>query len=205
MRIIAGEHRGRRIAAPPGERTRPMLDRVREALFSTLGDLVADARVLDLFAGSGSLGLEALSRGATHARLVERDPRALAVLKANVELLGVGDRARVVRADALEPGAWHEADAERTPYDLVFLDPPYALLDDPHLRPEVLAAVERLLGRDMQPGGRLVLHAPARTLEMLRLRAGESELRKYGGSALCYIAPGAGRPQREPREGGEGA
>ena len=99
MRIIAGEFRGRRIEAPPGDGTRPMLDRVREALFSTLGERVDGARVLDLFAGSGSLGLEALSRGARVARMVEQHPRAYATLKENVELLGAADRALCARGN----------------------------------------------------------------------------------------------------------
>src|SRR6185436_17415765 len=85
VRIIAGEHRGRRISAPDGERTRPMLDRVREALFGTLGERVEGAQVLDLFAGSGSLALEALSRGAERAVLIERNPTALDALQANIE------------------------------------------------------------------------------------------------------------------------
>src|SRR5690606_13703278 len=88
VRIIAGIHLGRRIAAPPGRGTRPMLDRMPEALFSTLAPWLPDAVVLDLFAGSGSLGLEALSRGARSARLVERDAAAARVLADNVALLG---------------------------------------------------------------------------------------------------------------------
>jgi 16S rRNA (guanine(966)-N(2))-methyltransferase RsmD len=87
VRIIAGEHRGRLLKAPEGKGTRPMLDRVREAIFSTLGERVEDARVLDLFAGTGALGLEALSRGARALRLVERDPRVVALLRENVDAL----------------------------------------------------------------------------------------------------------------------
>ena len=89
MRIVAGRFGGRRLQAPPGRGTRPTSDRVREALFSTLGPL-GGALVLDLFAGSGALGLEALSRGAAHADLVERDARAAAVARANAEALGAG-------------------------------------------------------------------------------------------------------------------
>src|SRR6186713_2677315 len=97
MRIIAGTHRGRRIAAPPGETTRPMLDRMREALFSTLAPWLADACVLDLFAGSGSLGLEALSRGARRARFVERDAETARLIADNARLLGEEARAEIVR------------------------------------------------------------------------------------------------------------
>lgn len=117
MRVVAGRFKGRRLAAPRGTRTRPTADRVREALFSMLGD-VGGARVLDLYAGSGALGIEALSRGAVSAVFVERDPRAVAAIERNVEPLGV--EATVARADALR---WLER-AEGQ-FDLVFCDPPY--------------------------------------------------------------------------------
>lgn len=122
VRIVAGTARGRRIAAPPGRSTRPTSDRVREAVFNSLGSLgvVVDATVLDLFAGSGALGLEALSRGAAHATFVDHDPAALAVVRANVDALGFGDRCAVVRADALD----HLARADEV--DLALCDPPYA-------------------------------------------------------------------------------
>src|SRR3954468_19260619 len=118
MRIVAGRWRGRRLVAPPGRTTRPTSDRVREALFSILGPLDGE-RVLDLYAGSGAVGLEALSRGAAEATLVERDPAALRALRANVEALGAD--ARVIAGDVaafLRSAA--QADGH---YDLVFLDP----------------------------------------------------------------------------------
>src|SRR2546423_14038956 len=90
MRVIAGEYRGRRLKVPPGVRTRPTTDRVREALFSILGD-VEDLRVADLFAGSGALGIEAISRGAEHATFVERDLGAVGILKFNLAALGIVD------------------------------------------------------------------------------------------------------------------
>jgi 16S rRNA (guanine966-N2)-methyltransferase len=117
MRIVAGEFRGRRLAAPRGVRTRPTADRVREALFSILGD-VSGARVLDLYAGSGALGIEALSRGAESAVFVEREPRAVAAIERNLASIGLGER--VVRGDALRFLA-----AEQGMFDLVFCDPPY--------------------------------------------------------------------------------
>ncbi len=120
MRIVAGTHRGRRLVAPPGRDTRPTSDRVREAVFSILGPLEG-AAVLDLFAGSGALGLEALSRGAARVTFVERAPAALKAIAANVAALGVDAdvRARDVRAFV------RDASAAGGPYDLVFLDPPY--------------------------------------------------------------------------------
>ena len=188
MRIIAGEHGGRRIEAPEGTGTRPMLDRVREALFSTLADLVVDARVLDLFAGSGSLGLEALSRGAAHARFVERTGPALDALKKNVEALGLKDRARVIRDDALRPRAWRDAGDDAIRYELAFFDPPYPMLDDPNARAKLLAAIRALFETALTPGATLVFHAPTRGIETLRLGpVFEIDVRTYGTSALAYM------------------
>ena len=117
MRIVAGDFKGRRLRAPKGQRTRPTADRVREALFSMLGQL-AGARVLDLYAGSGALGLEALSRGAASALFVDRDPRAAAAIAANLDSLGVD--AEVRRQDALR-----YLSGATGAFDLVFCDPPY--------------------------------------------------------------------------------
>ena len=118
MRVVAGAFKGRRLHAPKGTRTRPTADRVREAVFSILGD-IHGARVLDLFAGSGALGIEALSRGASHAVFVERDRRAVAVIRRNLEGLGV--HAAVVEGDALT----FVSQRSKGAYDLVFADPPY--------------------------------------------------------------------------------
>ena len=128
MRIIAGAAGGRRLAVPPGHRTRPTADRTREALFSSLASLwgpLEGARVLDLYAGSGALGLEALSRGAAHALLVENDARALRTLRANVRELGLGGQ---VAAESVERlvAAPPRPPYEGPPYDVVVADPPYA-------------------------------------------------------------------------------
>ena len=117
MRVVAGNFKGRRLATPRGSRTRPTADRVREALFSILGD-VSGLRVLDLFAGSGALGIEALSRGAASAVFVERDPAAVAAIERNLTAVGV--EAVVVRQDVLRYLARAEG-----PFELVFCDPPY--------------------------------------------------------------------------------
>jgi 16S rRNA (guanine966-N2)-methyltransferase len=120
MRVVAGELRGRRIEAPPGSDTRPTTDKVREAVFNALGslDLVRDAQVADLFAGTGALGIEALSRGAAHCTFVERDRQALRTLRENVERLGLADRSRIVAGDAT-------AVASQLAVDIVLVDPPY--------------------------------------------------------------------------------
>jgi 16S rRNA (guanine966-N2)-methyltransferase len=125
MRVIAGRWGGRRLQAPAGAATRPTSDRVREALFSILGERVAGARVLDLYAGSGGLGIEALSRGAAEATFVDSAPAAVRAIRANLEALGAD--AEVRRADA---GRFlRSASGEGRHYDLVFLDPPYRLAE----------------------------------------------------------------------------
>jgi len=125
MRIVAGVHRGRQIVAPKGHSTRPTADRTRQAVFNMLehaswGRALADARVIDLFAGSGALGLEALSRGAVHATFIENARTALGVLADNIARLGVAPLTTVWPLDATRPSA-----AAAAPCDLVFLDPPY--------------------------------------------------------------------------------
>ena len=179
MRIIAGEMRGRRIEAPPGLATRPMLDRVREAMFSTLHARFLDAVVLDLFAGSGSLGLEAVSRGARHVRFVERGAPAVAVLEKNVAALGVGDRVAIVVADALKPASWGDA------ADVVFLDPPYAMIEDE--RPRVLRALCELIDAHLADDGVVVLHTPRGTLSEAEMTAGQARVRRYGTNDLWYV------------------
>ncbi|MFF7884364.1 16S rRNA (guanine(966)-N(2))-methyltransferase RsmD [Streptomyces sp. NPDC020794] len=129
-RVIAGRAGGRRLAVPPGTGTRPTSDRAREGLFSTwqslLGGPLEGERVLDLYAGSGAVGLEALSRGAGHALLVEGDARAARIIRENVETLGLpGAEVRSGKAEQIVQGS-----APTDPYDLVFLDPPYAVSDD---------------------------------------------------------------------------
>jgi 16S rRNA (guanine(966)-N(2))-methyltransferase RsmD len=121
VRIVAGRWGGRRLSSPKGTATRPTSDRVREALFSILGDFVQGARVLDLFAGSGALGLEALSRGAATATFVDSAAAAVAAVKANLEALA--GEAEVRRSDALR--FLRAAPGETRQYDLVLLDPPY--------------------------------------------------------------------------------
>ena len=122
MRIVAGQFRGRPLESPPGLGTRPTADRVREALFSMLASRLGsfdDLRVADLYAGSGALGFEALSRGAAHVTFVEIDAKAQSAIKANAERLGVADRIRILGGSAVTL-------ARSDPFDLLFADPPYA-------------------------------------------------------------------------------
>lgn len=165
-RIVAGIARGRRLRVPPGTRVRPTTDRVKEAMFSSLQPLLGGARVLDLYAGSGGLGLEAASRGAAVVVLVERDRQALQVLRANLTTVGLdgvtvinGDVKRVV-ADAVEQLARPTEDREPPfdrRFDVALLDPPYDL-DNDHLH-EVLASVAQL----MAPEGVVVVERSRRS------------------------------------------
>jgi 16S rRNA (guanine966-N2)-methyltransferase len=164
VRIIAGAWRGRPIEAPPGQATRPTADRVRETLFSMLASRLGsfeDLRVADLFAGSGALGLEALSRGAAFATFVERDAAAVAVIRRNAETLGATDRARILTSAAL-------ALPTSEPFDLILADPPYetgagsaviaAIEKAGWLAPGGWMSVETSRGYDVAPGG-LVIEA----------------------------------------------
>lgn len=148
VRIIAGEYGSRRLTVPTGDAVRPTSDRARESLYAALGD-VRGARVLDLFAGSGALGLEALSRGADRCVFCERAPRARAALEANIAALGVGDRCTVLGGDALRNSL-----ALGGPFDLVLLDPPYG--DWPRLAPRLSARIGEILA----PRGRVVAELP---------------------------------------------
>ena len=128
MRVIAGSHRGRRLNGPQGTALRPTSDKVREALFSILGTQVSGRRFLDLYAGTGAVGIEALSRGASAVTFVESDPMAVQLLKKNLRTCQLLDRAQVhvgQTAAFLDRNDWWGA-----PYDILFADPPYAALDE---------------------------------------------------------------------------
>ena len=198
MRVIAGSARGRPLDAPRGRAVRPTSDRVREALFSALSDDVPGAAVLDLFAGSGALAIEALSRGADLAVLIESDPTALNTIRANLKRAGVADRAKVIRADALAwTPAWTTdltADRPRrpdagtpTPFDVVLVDPPYALP-----LPRVLKALERLAEAGvLVPGARVVVERDRRDPDLDRPLPGPRLLldrdRTYGDTVLRWL------------------
>ncbi len=182
LRVIAGEHRGRRLATPPGRGTRPTGDRVRESLFNLLGT-VDGARVLDLFAGSGALGIEALSRGAVHAVFVERHRDALRILRENVDALRLGPRCTILAGDA-----WGDAGAAAGPFDLILADPPWG--DAAEERVVAVAAAR------LAPGGVLVLEHPAeRPAPEAPFGLSVRKARRYGSTSLTLYARDA---QEEP-------
>jgi 16S rRNA (guanine966-N2)-methyltransferase len=178
MRVIAGELKGQRLVAPRGWRVRPTSDRVREAIFSALGDRVAGARVLDLYCGTGALAIEALSRGAAGAVLVDRDTRPAL---GNVRRLGLEDRAELVRA---EVGRWLtqvSASSAAGNYDLVFVDAPYKLAD------RVTQELDTHLPQLLAPEGRAVVESGARS--PLRITSLEPlRQRRYGAADVAVYA-----------------
>ena len=162
MRIIAGTKRGMKLHSPPGYGSRPIIDRVKEALFSVLYkyDLPAGAMVADLFSGVGSLGLEALSRGAEFVSFVEQDPKTIVVLEKNIAKAGVVKESKVVRANAFKLGAPVGSDGRM--YGLVFVDPPYAATED--VGPDsALGRLFGILSQQVMPGGIVVVRTSERT------------------------------------------
>lgn len=185
MRVIAGVARGRRLTAPPGRDTRPTSDRVKEALFSSLASRLRGARVADLYAGSGALGIEALSRGAVSATFVERARPAQHALTDNLSRTGLVAHAVVLRDDV---GRALEVGLPGAPFDIVLLDPPY------HVDQTELEEVLRLVADVTVPGGVVVVELGRRTRPPAwpeRLLPGRE--RRYGDTLLYEAhASGAG-------------
>lgn len=198
MRIIAGKFKGRKLLSPRGLTTRPITSRVKTALFNILGDAVESAVVVDLFAGTGSIGLEALSRGASRCCFAERDRAALERLRRNVEAVGLADRCMIWPGDVLRTLPRRlEAAAER--FDLAFVDPPYRLVAGWRWG----RAIEKLfapLGRALAGDGAVVLRCERNidvpgTLGPLCVR----DRRDYGKMSLVFLSPA------RPTAGGQAA
>jgi 16S rRNA (guanine(966)-N(2))-methyltransferase RsmD len=200
MRVIAGEHGGRRLLTLPGRALRPTLDRVRESLFSILGDDVEGARALDLFAGTGALGIEALSRGAASALFVDADARALAVLRKNLAALGLERRARAQQAKL--PRALKTLLRAGPAFDIIFADPPYRT----SLARET---IELLAAAPWFPGWRCVVVETEKEADVTRWveRAAGARVsvdrRVYGDTAISLLRP-APDGDTLPERGGRG-
>ncbi len=178
MRVIAGELKGQRLVAPRGWKVRPTSDRVREAVFSVLGERVEGAAVLDLYCGTGALAIEALSRGAERAVLVDRDTRPAL---GNVERLGLSERTQLVRADVGRWLAAFPANEEGSRFDLVFVDAPYKLAD------RVAQDLNTHLPRLLASGGRAIVESGARrplSIDSL----GRLRQRRYGAADVSIYA-----------------
>ena len=181
-RIIAGSHGGRRLAAPPGDQTRPTTDRVREAMFSALESTIdlSGARFADLFAGSGAVGLEALSRGAEYTLLVESDSRVARTIRDNIVALRVGPAARLVTGKVAQILADRP---EGGPFDVIFVDPPYSVGDD-----EIVAIQEALVANDwLAPDAVVVIERSRRGDPMSWVEGITADRsRRYGDTTLWY-------------------
>ena len=185
MRIIAGAKRGMKLFSPKMQVSRPITDRVKESLFSVLYkyDLPADKNVADLFCGVGSLGLEALSRGAVSVTFVEQDPKIIATLKKNIEKAGYVKESKIIKANAFNVGApvdWRQ-------YDLIFVDPPYARTTDVGLD-SPLSGLLDLLQQGASPDAIVVVRTSERT-ELLDKYSGFRviERRKWGSMAVTIL------------------
>lgn len=190
MRVIAGEARGRRLLAVPGASTRPISDRVKEALFGVLGERVMDGLFLDLFAGTGSVGIEALSRGARQATFVEMRWRAIKTIERNLETTGLEGRGRVIRQDVFK---FLQSQALGAPYDIVYLAPPQYR----GLWAKTLRAVDQadILAKD----GVIVAQMYPKEYETLTLESlALTDQRRYGSTMLCFYAPRTCAPSEEP-------
>jgi 16S rRNA (guanine966-N2)-methyltransferase len=189
MRIIAGLCKGRRLAAVKG-RIRPTSDKVREAIFSILGPAVVEARVLDLFAGTGALSLEALSRGAVDAVMVEEDGAALSVLRQNLEALGFQERVQVMAVPV--SAALRKLAARGTQFSLIFLDPPYG-------RGLALNTLVTLQGSGLlQPEARIVAeHSHRETLPEQVGRLVLKQGRRYGDTQVAFYRVGENSQEQE--------
>jgi 16S rRNA (guanine966-N2)-methyltransferase len=174
LRIIAGAYGGRLIAAPDGKRTHPMSERVRNAMFNSLGSTVQDAVVLDAFAGTGAVGIEALSRGAKHATFIERDRVAQKVLAENIEKLGIGGQAKIIKAPVASWIATYEGDF----FDLIFVDPPY--------HDTQFSTVSKLMGL-LKPGALMLLSHPGRDECPTRPGVVVVDNRSYGDATLTLF------------------
>jgi 16S rRNA (guanine966-N2)-methyltransferase len=181
MRIVGGRLRGRLLAAPASQAIRPTADRLRESLFNILvhayGDPITDARVLDLFAGTGALGLEALSRGAAFALFIDEGAEARALLRENVATLGLGGTTRIFRRDATKLGAAHPIE----PFSVAFLDPPYGR----GLAEQALASARA--GGWLAPGALVVVEEAAKPDFTTPEGFDEIERRNYDNSALIVL------------------
>ena len=182
MRIIAGEFRGRKLLAPVSDVTRPVTDRVKQSVFDILAPLLDGAVVYDCFAGTGSMGLECLSRGAARVSFFESERTAASRLRTNIETLGVQDRSSVVATDLFK---WFELPEVQGQAMLVFLDPPYRFLRE---RPDDLRRLSgHLAARHLAPGATVVFrHDQADRLELPPLQV--CDHREYGGMSVDFLS-----------------
>jgi 16S rRNA (guanine966-N2)-methyltransferase len=194
MRIIAGTHRTRQIDAPEGLTTRPMTDRVRENLFNLLGDTVVGATVLDLFCGSGALGLEALSRGAARVTFADADLAAVSVVETNSKRLGLEKQVRILRRDVLAPGPWIRPVGAKD-YTIIFVDPPYKMSAEPAGQAQLAAMAGALVGLECVARGAIAMIRAERGVRLGLPWAGFELVdgRSYGTTTLYLMTYAGGQ------------
>ena len=203
MRIIAGEFRGRQLLAPIGDVTRPVTDRVKQSLFDIIAPLIPGTTVYDCFAGTGSMGLECLSRGAAHVTFFEADRPALARLNQNIMALRVADRTRIIPGDLFK---WFERSVTRPDpagpngADLIFLDPPYRFLRE--RGDELIQLVFHMSHGHFRPGTTVIFrHDSKDSLELPKLT--RTDLREYGGMTVELFRPAADAAAGETDDNGD--
>lgn len=174
VRIISGQYGGRRLSTPPGQRTHPMSERARNALFNSLGQTVSNASVLDAFAGSGVIGLECLSRGANSLVLVEKDRVAASCIRDNIDLLNAGDKASLVKSPL---ASWIQS-YQGDNFDLIIADPPYHNTQ--------FSTVHKLFGL-LKPGGTMILSHPGKGEVPIQCGIVVVDNRRYGNLCLTFF------------------
>ncbi len=174
VRIIAGRFGGRKIETPDGKRTHPMSERVRNAMFNSIGDEIRDAKVLDAFAGSGAVGIEALSRGAQHVTFIERDRIAQKVIDENITTLGIDEQTKIIRASVASWLSTYDGEL----FDIIFVDPPYH---------DTQFSTAMQLSGLLKPGALMVLSRPGRSESPTKTGVVVVDNRSYGDAALTYF------------------
>jgi 16S rRNA (guanine(966)-N(2))-methyltransferase RsmD len=192
MRIISGQFRGHVLIPPPGGEavTRPITDRAKQSLFDALQDCFVDAVVLDCFAGTGSMGLECLSRGAAKCIFIERDRGALRALKENIAAMGMGEKSVVLPIDAYGEVAGHP-EVPRGGLTIAFVDPPYSHTETGHLRDKVDGLLRGLAGKSMVDGGIISFRHPGSvSIDAGALRVKVVRELRYGEMGITWLAKG---------------
>jgi 16S rRNA (guanine966-N2)-methyltransferase len=181
MRIIAGTHRGRKLLAPENEETRPITDRAKQSLFDVLTPRIEGARVFDVFAGTGSMGLESLSRGASHATFIESGRSAVRLLRQNIDALGFAQCSTIVPVDAFK---WRPSRETGAGANLIFLDPPYRFLKE---QQPALQALAGTLANQLAPDGIIIFrHDTADVLSFPSLQP--IDRREYGSMTIEFLS-----------------
>ena len=181
MRVISGKAKGKKLKAVPGDSTRPITDRAKESLFNILGRWIIDASVLDLFGGTGAVGIEALSRGAAHVTFLDKDYRAVRTIRENLHLTGLAGQAQVIRTDAFR--FLTDPPANQQPFDLIYIAPP----QHQAMWSRAIDLIDQYPNRWLRPDSAVIAQIHPVEYQALPLRELEEyDQRKYGSTLLCF-------------------